>query len=76
MLVTGLTSVAIFSSLSAGYLIFKNLLTNEEEINEEIEEREGTKDLYTVKALLVQEYNFEELVFMGGYEVTKRKGAL
>ena len=37
MLVTGLTSVAIFSSLSAGYLIFKNLLTNEEEINEEIE---------------------------------------
>ena len=42
----------------------------------EIEEREGTKDLYTVKALLVQEYNFEELVFMGGYEVTKRKGAL
>ena len=42
----------------------------------EIEEREGTKDLYTVKALLVQEYNFEELVFMGGYEVTKRKGVL
>ena len=42
----------------------------------DIEEREGTKDLYTVKALLVQEYNFEELVFMGGYEVTKRKGAL
>ena len=37
MLVTSLTSVAIFSSLSAGYLIFKNLLTNEEEINEEIE---------------------------------------
>lgn len=36
MLVTSLTSVAIFSSLSAGYLIFKNLLTNEEEINEEI----------------------------------------
>ena len=37
MLVTSLTSVAVFSSLSAGYLIFKNLLTNEEEVNEEIE---------------------------------------
>ena len=42
----------------------------------EAEEVGGSKDLYTVKALLVQEYNFEELVFMGGYEVTKRKGAL
>ena len=37
MLVTSLTSVAVFSGLSAGYLIFKNLLTNEEEVNEEIE---------------------------------------
>lgn len=36
MLVTSLTSVAIFSSLSAVYLTLKNLLTNEEEINEEI----------------------------------------
>ena len=30
MLVTSLSSIAIFSSLSAGYLILKNLLTNEE----------------------------------------------
>ena len=30
MLVTSLSSIAIFSGLSAGYLILKNLLTNEE----------------------------------------------
>ena len=33
MLVTSLSSIAIFSGLSAGYLILKNLLTNEE-VNE------------------------------------------
>ena len=30
MLVTSLSSIAIFSGLSAGYLFFKNLLANEE----------------------------------------------
>ena len=42
----------------------------------EAEEVGGSKDLYTIKAVLVQNYGFEEVNFSGGYEVTKRKGAL
>ena len=42
----------------------------------EAEEVGGSKDLYTIKAVLVQNYGFEEVSFSGGYEVTKRKGAL
>ena len=42
----------------------------------EAEEVGGSKDLYTVKAILIQNYGFEELTFCGGYEVLKRKGAL
>ena len=45
-------------------------------IKKEAEEVGGSKDLYTIKAVLVQNYGFEEVNFSGGYEVTKRKGAL
>ena len=33
-------------------------------------------DIYTVKAKLIEEYGFEDVQLMGGYEVTKRKGVL
>ena len=42
----------------------------------DIEEKAQTKDLYTVKAMLVQEYGFEELLLQGGYEVVKKKGMI
>ena len=45
-------------------------------ICKEIEEKTGSKELYTIKASLVEEYNFKELYLVGGYEVTKRKGVL
>lgn len=45
-------------------------------ICEEIKEKAGTNDVYTVKASLIEEYGFEDVQLMGGYEVTKRKGVL
>ena len=42
----------------------------------EAEEVGGSKDLYTVKAILIQNYGFEEVNFSGGYEGTKRKCSL
>ena len=45
-------------------------------ICKEIEEKEGSKDLYTVKASLIENYGFEDVILQGGYEVTKRKGVL
>ena len=61
--------VSILKHNELGYMDFIRVC-------KEVEEKSGTKDLYTVKALLIQEYGFEELVFQGGYEVTKRKGMM
>ena len=36
----------------------------------------GSKDLYTIKSILIKDFGVEELTFNGGYEVLKRKGAL
>ena len=68
MLVTSLTSVAIFSSLSAGYLIFKNLLTNEE-VEEVIETNNIIKyEYYPVENINLEnkEENIIKYIFIEG----------
>ena len=68
MLVTSLSSIAIFSGLSAGYLILKNLLTNEE-VEEVIETNNILKyEYYPVENinLEVKGDNMIEYVFIEG----------
>lgn len=45
-------------------------------ICKEIEGKEGSKDVYTIKGNLIESYGFEDVMIQGGYEVTKRKGVL
>ena len=54
MLVTSLSSIAIFSGLSAGYLILKNLLTNEE-----VEEVIETNNILKYEYYPVENINLE-----------------
>ena len=68
MLVTSLSSIAIFSGLSAGYLILKNLLTNEE-VEEVIETNNILKyEYYPVENinLKVEENNVIKYMFVEG----------
>ena len=68
MLVTSLSSIAIFSSLSAGYLILKNLLTNEE-VEEVIETNNILKyEYYPVENINLEtkEKNIIKYIFIEG----------
>ena len=68
MLVTSLSSIAIFSGLSAGYLILKNLLTNEE-VNEGIEVNNIIKyEYYPVENINLEtkEENIIKYIFIEG----------
>ena len=61
--------IAIVKHNDLGYMDFIRIC-------KEIEEKEGSKDLYTVKASLIENYGYEDVILQGGYEVTKRKGVL
>lgn len=61
--------IGIVKHNNLGYMDFLRIC-------KEIEETTGSKDLYTVKASLIENYGFEDVILQGGYEVTKRKGVL
>ena len=68
MLVTSLSSIAIFSGLSAGYLFFKNLLANEE-VEEVIEINNIIKyEYYPVENINLEtkEENIIKYIFIEG----------
>ena len=60
--------VALLKS-ELGYMEFINACKEAEAIG-------GSKDLYTIKSIFINDFGVEELTFNGGYEVLKRKGAL
>ena len=61
--------IAIVKHNELGYMDFLRIC-------KEIEENTGSKDLYTIKGSLIENYGFEDVILQGGYEVTKRKGVL
>ena len=61
--------VGLLKQNELGYMDFVRIC-------EEIKEKKGTNDVYTVKATLIEEYGFEDTMLMGGCEVSKRKGVL
>ena len=59
MLVTTLTSIAGIGALTAGYLIFKELLTNEEKETEEVEEVIETNNIIKYEYYPVENINLK-----------------
>ncbi|MGL5765617.1 MAG: hypothetical protein ACRCX8_08255 [Sarcina sp.] len=61
--------VAMLTHKELGYMDFVRAC-------KDIEAKADTKDMFMIKGMLIEDYKFEEVALLGGYEVSKRKGAL